>query len=193
MRGKPILPVLLAVSFALGTWASVALGDGGSVRFSERRSDYRITVFTSPTPLRAGLVDVSVLVQDVNSGTLVTDVEIVVRARSIHGAQRRMSAPATTEAATNKLMRAASLEFSEPGWWHVEVAVQGTGEELPIGFDVDVAEALPPWLEMSLWIGCPVVAISFFAIHQGLVRLRQHSMIPLGESAETPESRHRGR
>jgi len=38
--------------------------DGGAVRLSERQGGYQITAFTSPTPFRAGPVDISVLVQD---------------------------------------------------------------------------------------------------------------------------------
>jgi hypothetical protein len=42
--------------------------DGGAMRLSERAGGYRVTVFTDPTPLRAGPVDVSVFVQDADTG-----------------------------------------------------------------------------------------------------------------------------
>ena len=38
------------------------------MRLSERAGGYRVTVFTDPTPLRAGPVDVSVFVQDADTG-----------------------------------------------------------------------------------------------------------------------------
>ena len=60
--------------------AAPARGDGGTVRISERAGPYRVTVFTSPSPLRAGPVDVSVLVQDGETGELATDVRVTVRA-----------------------------------------------------------------------------------------------------------------
>jgi len=37
--------------------------DAGAVRVSQRHGNRQITVFTDPTPLRAGPVDVSILVQ----------------------------------------------------------------------------------------------------------------------------------
>jgi hypothetical protein len=153
--------------------SSVLHADGGAVRFSGRYGNRRITVFTAPTPLRAGLVDVSVLVQEADSGRPLPDVPIVVRAHPLHQAQGRISAPATTAAATNKLLQAASVPLSEPGWWHVEVVVQGVGAGSPIGFDVAVTEALPPWLNLSIWIGWPVGAIGLFAVHQWLVQRRR--------------------
>jgi hypothetical protein len=173
-----MLMALSAAWLALGAGASVALGDGGVVRFSGRRDDRLITVFTAPTPLRTGLVDVSVMVQEADSGRPRPDIPIVVHAHPIHQVQERISVPATSEAATNKLLRAAGLELSEPGWWHVEVVVPSLGPGPPIDFDVEVAEALPPWLDLSLWIGWPLVAIGCFALHQWLVHRRRPTVLP---------------
>ncbi len=63
MRSKSIAIALAAAWIVLGAATSVAWADGGAVRFLERRGDRLVTVFTSPTPLRAGPVDVSVLLQ----------------------------------------------------------------------------------------------------------------------------------
>ncbi len=63
MRSQLILIIGLTLWLDLGANSAV-FGDGGAVRFSGQQGDWRITVFTSPTPLRAGPVDVSVLVQD---------------------------------------------------------------------------------------------------------------------------------
>jgi hypothetical protein len=161
-----LLIAWLAPSFA---WA-----DGGTVRCSELQGGRRVTVFTAPPTLRAGLVDVSVLVQDAESGTPLLDVPICVTAYPVDQPERRTSMPATALAATNQLLRAASMHFSEPGWWRVEVVVQGPAPPQAIGFDVEVADAPPPWLDLSLWIGWPLLAIGLFAVHQWLVRRRSH-------------------
>src|SRR6202162_2952447 len=65
--GKLTAIGLLVTWLILGSEVSVASADGGAVRYSERHDDRLITVFTDPTPLRAGIVDVSVLIQDANS------------------------------------------------------------------------------------------------------------------------------
>jgi hypothetical protein len=173
--GKLTAIGLLATWLALGAEVSVATADGGAVRYSERRGGRLVTVFTAPTPLRTGVVDVSVLLQDANSGKPLLDVPVMVHAERIDHEQR-ISIPATTEAATNKLLRAAQIDLTAPGRWHLEVVVEGSSPGPPIGFDVEVAEALPPWVETSLWIGWPLAAIALFAAHQFLVRRRPQAL-----------------
>ncbi len=145
-----------------------AIADGGALRISETRGDVRITVFTSPTPLVVGSADVSVLVLDSQSGQPRVDLPIRVTARrkaslgdgAVAG---RRSALATSEAATNKLMRAASVTFAESGTWEIEVVVDVLE---PLRFDIEVGEPPPPWREMSLWIGWPLLVVAAFAIRQ---------------------------
>ena len=59
----------LALGWLLvGACGEAARGDGGTVRLSRCEGGLRITVFTAPTPFRAGPVDISVLVQDAVTG-----------------------------------------------------------------------------------------------------------------------------
>jgi hypothetical protein len=176
VRGKLMVFTLWAVWQALGAGSSEALADGGDLKFSGRRGDRLISIFTAPTPLLAGRVDMSVLVQDVESGRAITDLSIDVQAEHVDQPQARVSAPATNEQATNKLLRAASLDFNKPGRWHVEVFVQGEDRDQPIAFDLDIAEAKVPWLQTVLWIAWPIVPIGLFAIHEFRVRRRQPSL-----------------
>jgi hypothetical protein len=155
--------------------SSTANGDGGTVRCSERRGDRSVTVFTSPTPLRAGTVDVSVLLLDANGGTPLIDVPVVVEARSADSQGRHMTRAATNEAATNKLMRAAEIELPA-GKWHFAVFVDDPAKSSPLAFDVDVAEPIAPWVETSLWIGWPFAVIGLFAVHRLLVHRRSQRL-----------------
>ena len=123
--------------------------------------------------MRAGALDVSVLVQDVASGKPLLDLPIVVSAYPIPDPLQKRSAPATTDAATNKLLHAAQLNLREAGAWRIEVVVAGAQQETVIRFDVVVAQARPRWLDMSLWIGWPLLAIGAFAVHQYLVHRRR--------------------
>jgi hypothetical protein len=173
MHHKSILITLLTAWFAVDAGDSTAFADGGMIRFSERRGDRLITVFTTPTLLRAGPVDISVLVQNADTGRPLSDLPIVVYAYPIQNPLRKFATPATNEAASNKLMCAAALGLTEPGWWHVETIVDGVEEDPPVAFDVEVAEAPPPWLQLGLWIGWPLVAIGVFAVHQLLVYRRR--------------------
>jgi hypothetical protein len=164
----PAAFVLALGCFLLGT--GMARGDGGTVRLSESRGGYRITVFTSPNPFRAGPVDVSVLVQDAATGEPAPDVGATVRATPHGRPEAGVRQTATTEAATNKLFRAALFELPEPGWWELQVAVDGPRGAVEVRFEVEAAEPLPQWPALWAWIGWPAVAVLLFAIHQVLVK-----------------------
>jgi hypothetical protein len=147
----------------------VLRADGGAVQLSEQTGAYRFTVFTSPTPFRAGPVDVSVLVQDVATGECVTEARVTVRLTA-HGAGEVLEYLATAEAATNQLFRAAEFRLPEPGWWDVEVAVEGPHGPAVVRFAVEADEPPPPWLKLWPWFAWPAVAVALFGLHQILVR-----------------------
>jgi hypothetical protein len=162
---------LLLFSSLIPHPSSLLRADGGAVRLSEQRGGYRITVFTAPTPLRAGPADVSVLVQDASTGEPASDVQVTIKAAR-RGSSAVVTHPATTEAATNKLFYAAEFDLPEPGWYALEVSLAGPRGEAQVSFDLEAAEPLPPWREVWPWVGWPVLAILLFGMHQVLVRRR---------------------
>jgi hypothetical protein len=160
---------LALVSSFLLVPSSLLRGDGGAVRLRERAGNYQITVFTSPTPFRAGPVDISGLVQDAATGECVPEAQVTVRVTA-RATGQVLEYPATSEAATNKLFHAADFQLPEPGWWDVEVAVDGAHGPAMIRFDVMADEPLPRWLDLWPWFGWPALAVALFGIHQMLVR-----------------------
>jgi hypothetical protein len=144
--------------------------DGGTIRFSKQCANYRITLFTAPTSLRAGTVDFSVLVQSADSEAPLLDVPVTVHVFPEGAPQRRTGGLATTAAATNKLFRAIQLELSEPGLWHVEVVVGAPPDSARVEAELEVGPPLPSWIDLGMWIGWPLVAVLLFAGHQWLVR-----------------------
>jgi hypothetical protein len=147
----------------LGTWCAPVSADGGSLRLSGKRGGYQITVFTAPTPFRAGAVDISALVLDASTGDPVTDVRVNVRMTK--SGRFALENPATTAAATNKLFRAAQFELPEPGRWELQVQVEGSRGLAVIGGEVEAAEPLPRWQEMWPWICWPALAVALFSIY----------------------------
>jgi hypothetical protein len=168
---RSLICLLLASSFILNP-SSFLRADGGAVRLSEQTGAYRVTVFTSPTPLRAGLVDVSVLVQDAITGELAAEIEVTIRAVQRDFPDTAIQRPATKEAATNKLYYAANFELPESGWYSLEVSVHGALGDGRVCLQMEAAEPLPSWLANWAWAGWPVLAILLFGIHQVLVRWR---------------------
>jgi|SRR5579884_1804683 len=176
--------LVYGVGFLLCCFPSAAHADGGALRLSERHGPYRVSVFTSPTPPRAGPVDVSVLVQDADSGETVSDVTVRVRAAPHGRPGAAIHADATTEAATNKLFRAAVCELPEPGAWDVQVDVDGPRGAAAVRLTVDVAEPPPRWRSLWPWVAWPALAVVLFAVHRALARHRARTHGRAGVTSE---------
>jgi hypothetical protein len=161
--------------------------DGGTLRFSKQCEGYRVTLFTAPTSLRAGMVDFSVLVQAVDSEAVLLDVPLTVYVFPAGAPQQRTGGPATTAAATNKLFRAIQLELSEPGVWQVEVVVGAPQRPARVETQLEIGPPLPSWIDLAVWIGWPAAAIVLFALHQWLVR-RHGQYRSRSRRRATPES-----
>jgi hypothetical protein len=182
---RPIIWLLVVSSFILHP-SSFLMADGGVVQLRKRAGDYQITVFTSPTPLRAGPVDVSVLVQDAATGECMPEAQVTVRLK-VSGAERMLECPATTEVATNKLLRAAEFQLPEPGCWDVSVAVEGPHGPAVVQFGIQADEPPPRWLELWPWFSWPAFAVALFGTYQVLVRRKVPSV---RKSADSVHSRN---
>lgn len=123
--------LLLALGLIL---APPLLGNGGTVIVSNAPiGPYIITIYTSPTPLRTGEVDVSVLSQDSTGAVITPPITVQARAVSLEpeldpgletGPVRQR---ATRAQATNKLFQAAKFEIAAPGDWEFTVTVADAG------------------------------------------------------------------
>jgi len=159
--------LLIAVLFVMPV---LVLADGGTVRISQQQGNYRITVFTSPNPVRAGPVDVSVFVQD--QATLQPDLNVLVtiKARRRGSDAPALVHPATSETATNKLYLAANFDLPEPGWYTLEVSVSGALGDAKVGFELEADEPAPASWVLWPWIAAPMVPVVLFGLHQFLKR-----------------------
>jgi hypothetical protein len=167
---------VLVSSFTLHP-SSHLQADGGTVRLVEHCENYRLAVFTTPTPVRAGPVDVSVLVQEADTGELAAGIHVTIQAESRDSRGVAIERQTTTESATNKLYYAAAFDLPEPGWYSVEVSIDGPKGKVVAHFDMEAADPLPSWLAVWPWVAWPGLAILLFGVHQVLVRRRlRHAM-----------------
>ena len=164
-RGLLLVAALLAFS-------SRAQADGGFVELHQEVGPLVVTVFSAPGPLRAGPVDISVLVQDRASGQPVLDGEVFVRLKS-PGATTLVER-ATREVAQNKLLYAALINLPEAGQWELEVTIKQGKETASILGQVSAAAPTPflfsYWRSLSL----PPIVIAVFALNQWLKRRSAH-------------------
>lgn len=153
--------------------AAVVHADGGIVCLSERKGNYHITVFTAPTPVRVGLVDMSVFVQIAATGEPDLGARVRIRAVPRGRPDAAIEQTATNEQATNKLFQAAVFDLPESGWWDVALLLDGLGEPIELSFAMEVEDALPRFWQLVPWIAWTGAAIFLFLIHQGLVRRKE--------------------
>lgn len=163
-----LLSQVQVVTFLLGPLATFAYADGGTLQVSQQLGDVQIAVFTDPAPLRAGAVDVSVWAQHAQSSQL-ADVEINVTAHN-RTTRQELTARATREAATNKLLQAAKFELPSGGDWQFDIEVRprettDLTEPGRVSFTAQVEPRLPRWRELAGWILWPIVPVVLFGAH----------------------------
>ena len=166
---------LIPACLVFHVWLAPAFGDGGTLRVWERQGRYEIAVFTSPNPLVAGPVDISVLILDSRSGDPVRDAKVIVKIEPLGRPGEAVSHPATTEAATNKLLLVAVFELPKPGSWLVEIAIDGMRDSAPLRFKMEAAGGPPEWMAFWPWVCWPAPVILLYGIHQRLVWRKTHS------------------
>lgn len=163
--------------------ATNAFADGGQVRVSKALDGIEATVFTAPTPLCAGPIDISVLLVDADSKKVIDNHEILIVARPRDVPGPPLQALATPDQATNKLLRAAKFDLPQPGWWQIDVLIE-TGATAParLSFDAEVAPQPPRWTTFWPWFTWPLIALAIFGLHQWLIT-------PRTATARDPRSR----
>jgi hypothetical protein len=152
-----------------GLWVVPARGDGGTLRLWDRQGHYEIAVFTAPSPIVAGPVDISVLVLDFATGEPVLDANVLVKVAPHDRPEAAVLHPATSGAATNKLFYAALFDLDEPGSYRVEIVIAGPKQEARVRFDVEATNGSIRRSDLWPWIGWPAPVILLYGIHQWLV------------------------
>jgi hypothetical protein len=169
--------IICALAFLFTSIGSAcARADGGRLCVNEQAGPWQVAVFTSPTPLHSGIVDVSILVQETATGQVARDIAVTVDA--CHMATGTLvHARATTADATNKLLLSAPCRCDESGPWHVTVSVADPrNESQRVEFDVTLSHGVGRSPELVYWIGWPLAPIALFVAHRCLVRRKERAV-----------------
>jgi hypothetical protein len=164
------LMAMLFVAIALFARVMPAHADGGAVQFEKSSGQFVITIFTAPSPLRAGPVDIGLLVRDRKDQQPVFDCQVLIQLHK-EGAMSIRS-QATHEAAHNKLFYAAQVKIPESGLWELEVEIHHGDQSIVFNGEIAVASASPVLLVYWRSLALPPVLISLFAVNQWLKRRR---------------------
>jgi YtkA-like len=161
--------LVLLSSLCLG--GTSLLADGGTLQFRKQAGPFIVTVFTSPVPLRAGVADISVMVQDGQDNSPVLDANVSIKLSKAD--EQTIAEKATTSQATNKLLYASAVELPTPGRWRlgVRVARGGTGGEAAGEIAVLPEEA--PVITYWLYFAVIPLGVMLFGLNQWLKKRRR--------------------
>jgi hypothetical protein len=166
---KPLSILVLAMAAQAPAWS-----DGGTVQLRRDTGDIVITVFTSPSRLSVGPVDISVLLQSRNGLEPVLDAEVFVFLRE-NASGVEFQAHPTREQARNKLLYAAPIMFPQPGQWRIAVRVVRNGKQTEAGGILEVAPAHNQAISYAGYVAFPPIMIALFVVRERLIRRRSKS------------------
>jgi hypothetical protein len=155
---------VIGLSAFIAILPAVARADAGAVRASKRNETCQVTVFTDPTPLRAGPVDVSVLVLDAATGQPVLDRQIDIEFAPRGRSSDKIRLTTTSAAASNKLFQAAHFDLPQAGWWSFTVVVRRPADTMELHFELEAGDSPPPWRSLWLWFFWPFFVVALFAM-----------------------------
>jgi len=151
---------------ALAVATTPLFADGGTVLSRQESGSFVVTVFATPVPLRAGPIDLSVLVQRRDSLEPVLDANVSIR---LDG-NSQIVAAATRSQAQNKLLYAASLNLPQPGAWMYTVSVNSPAGQATMSRGFQADGPAPPLAAYAFYLAIPPVFIAIFMLHQWLSR-----------------------
>lgn len=151
---------------ALFALAIPLFADGGAVLSRQDSGPFVITVFAAPVPLRAGPIDMTVMVQTRDTLQPVLDADVSIR---LDGASP-IEAVASRSQAQNKLLYAVTFDLPRPGDWKYTVSVQNAAGQAATSGEFDAGQPGRMQSSASFYLGIPPVLIAIFLLHQWLVR-----------------------
>jgi len=153
---KGLLPLA-----ALLLWATAAFGDGGTMLLHQDAGAFTVTLFAAPQPLHTGAADLSVMVQDRGSGEVLLDptIDITVGSETVRLARGQ---------ASNRLLQAATVNFSKPGKWRLTMLVHRGNDLAQLTTECMVEPNRSRATLVWFYVLLPVGIILLFIIHQVL-------------------------
>ncbi len=146
--------------------AGLLLADGGAVQFRRQSGPLLITVFAAPSPLRAGIADLSVMVEEARNRQTVLDAEVGLRIS--RPGETDIVLPATRAQAVNKLLYAAYPALPSAGDWRLTVQVNLRGQPIEAEGMITVLPRQPAARKYWLYLALVPLGVVLFVINQWL-------------------------
>lgn len=186
MELESIRPLL--VTILLGACATIARADGGSVQLQSAAGPFQITVFSEPAVIRAGLVDLSVLVQASPRGEPVLDADVTLGLSPLDntqvGQQPAWAPPACindvnpelTQIRANRsqgpnlLLYSTLVRIPTQGRWQLSVLVRSENMAGMAQSVLNVEPPAAPWMNYWHLFAFPLAVVIGFLLRQKVLR-----------------------
>jgi hypothetical protein len=139
------------------------LSDGGTVILHKAAGDFDVTVFSKSETVRAGVNDLSVMVQRADhSNVMDATVLLHMELTKTDGEIMRLTGIATHAKATNKMLYAAPINIPTTGKWKLEADVTSGGQNGVSSGDIDVLPPQPPVVNYWPYVAMvPALGVAF--------------------------------
>ena len=164
------LPVLIFV--LLGSFVQIARADGGVVLFQQTSAPFTITLFSAEMPLRPGVADLSVLLEQRDGSSPILDGRVFIE---LQQAGTIIRAEATRSQARNKLLYCSLINLPKSGQWKIRLHVTRGESSAEVLSELLVAAPQPMLVSYWKLFGLPPITITLFLINQWLRRRRFNS------------------
>ena len=147
------------------------LADGGALIMRVQDHGLTISAFASPVPLRVGLTDISILIQNAADQNPILDGEITLHL--VDPRKSEITIRATHAQATNKLLYAANVNLPIGGNWKLRVNYQKGREHATAATAFAVLPAAPALVTYWPYFALVPAGLGLFALNQWLKAQRQ--------------------
>jgi hypothetical protein len=163
--------------------ARMSWADGGTIQFQGDAGSFHVTVFTLPPILRAGSIDVTVLVQDRSKLNPLLDARVTLDLTAQSGSSAKKVAwsppacaltispsltgiPANLNHGENRLLYGALVQVPYGGIWKLKINIQRDSEAESILTLLKVNPPLPPPLAYWQLFMLPPLGVLSFILHR---------------------------
>jgi hypothetical protein len=158
----PAPRIAFVLGFVLAVTAQLAAADGGRLRAREAFEERTVSVWTSPTPLRVGLVEILVVIEPAR-GSIRGASAVPVEVEAWAGGQRLVARGSGAAAVAASDPGAIRFDLAEPGPTEIQVRVGGDGRRDEVRAVVEVEPAPSPFREQWPALLLPFVVVALFA------------------------------
>jgi hypothetical protein len=153
----------LVIALMLVGATVAARADGGRLQMRQAAGPFVVSLFTTPETLAVGPADLSVMVEEQGSRTVLLDADVIITLISEDAGAAPVVAHLSHAHAPNRLLEDAVVQLPRGGRWHVLIHVREAGREASVATDLMVANYSARRGTVWLFAILPICAIALFA------------------------------